>query len=939
MGAREQRQRTTSRDPGDLAHPFEVDRLVFAPRYGFGRVVVALPELARVRFPTRSDLVDFHLPDDWHDRRLLTQAELERARRGDDQEPPRQAEEGAASSLGALIEELYAEALEDFPGSSPERYTFRLHEPATVAAPGGVNEALAPELSRALAALGVEQLYAHQLAADQALRLGNHTLLCTPTASGKTLAYAPWVFQRLLEDSEATALFLFPLVALSEDQQAKLRQINGGLPPNRQLEIGIYTGALDAEERRRVKRQNNRMLVTTPDSLHGSFLRNDYANWRRFFHNLRCVVLDEAHLYKGAFGTHVAAIIRRLQARCRSCGSQQRPQFVVSSATIANPRDLASRLTGLAPEAFALIDRSGAAVPPRHSLSLVGDTVEICHRLASVRLDDGDGARRLKTIVFCRSIRRVHDLAGLLRRRLEAEGRAEDARRVRVYYSRAKPPRELLREMSSIDVLFCTTALMAGIDVGELDVCVVEGFPGLLMDLRQMFGRAGRRREGASLFVGRRSSVFDEHYLQRPREIFFGEPERAVLNPANPSLLAAHLRCAAHHGTAPWDREGPLRTTALSGFGPAGQRAMQRLVDDGEVLLDGARYVHTGAPPHFDGPLEDLRGAGEAEYQVVDDRGRVLLRRSERYAHRDFHPEAIFELEGRLFHVDDLDPEALRVRARPITDDRLRTRGLVEIDVFHQGEPERRSQRSAEVSLGDLRLERSLRQYVLERIELRRICRGCGQGHAELQRRQCPRCGRSLRLREERRPQETRPVKRPGGQPLDLSLSLSTVGCWLTPTAEMIERFDRELWPRPTAAPDSGGEALADLTLALSTLSGALLHTVAERIICDPSDVDALVLPAGPDGPRPHLYLFDDYPGGLGIAAEVFLCWRPMLEAALARIEGCTCNEDRGCPVCVLRYGAWHEAPSKLAARYLLLVLLDRDPAPVLDDLRRHYGG
>ena len=683
-------------------------------------------------------------------------------------------------------------------------------------------------------------------------------------------------------------------------------------------------------------RADNRVLVTTPESLHYIFLPNSYKNWRQFFRHLRIVVLDEAHMYKGAFGSHVANIVRRLRVKCASCGNADGPMFVVSSATISNARELASGLLGLDADEFELIDASGAPQAPRHLLSAPVKTTDLCRGLADLWIRADGKRRRPKTIIFCRSIRGTGSLAGQLRRQLKIDGLERQAERVRTYYSKKKRPQQLFKEMEETDFLFTTNSLMAGIDIGELDVCIVEGFHGLIMDVRQMFGRAGRRNEGVSIFVGKLSDPFDSHYLQHPRQLFEGEPERAVVNPRNPLILGSHLLCAAQISSEDYESEGALPATALDAFGPTAGPIMQRLIEEEQIEVTRDSFVHEGRGVHNQGPLKSLRGITECEYQVCDADGRKLMERNEIYAYRDHHPGAIFRHEGTLYRVDRLDKDGQRIHAVPIDEEMLRTQGYVDVEVgLRNQDGTKEGGRNVRISIGEITLSQSVTQYAVQRIEHTRVCKTCDCEHPDIERKKCPVCGRLMRLQEERRFLDMVAPIVQDGEILDLSTTLDTVGCWLSIDKPLVDAFEREFLPLYEYSLSAPEASSVDIFGALSTVGNALMKTIPERILCDPRDLDGFALAKIGDSHTPHFLVYDNYPEGLGLAEEMYELWRDLLAGALERIEGCSCENDVGCPVCVswfsAKYGNW--GLSKLAARYLLHWILERDPSSILDEL------
>ena len=457
----------------------------------------------------------------------------------------------------------------------------------------------------------ITTFYSHQAETREQLLAGRHVVIATPTASGKTESYNPTILETLLADSTATALYLFPLVALGFDQTDRLNKLNATLPADQQLKIGILNGNVGAEAKRNTLRDANRIIVTTPETLHYILLPKPYPNWRTFFRNLRYLVLDEAHVYKGFFGANMGHIVRRVLARAMREGNRTLPQVIISSATVRDPRQLAQQLTGLPPQDFAVVERSGAPRPQRHFLALPQDVRDV-HDVASELLeaqtiDARDGLRRpVRTIVFLRSISQVKRATEQLRDALQRHGRHDLAAAVADFYADKADKQDVFVRLRNGEVrcLFTTNALMAGIDIGSLDVAVVKNFPGLVMDARQMFGRAGRAGEGAAIFLADRSDPFDQFYLERFDQLFRGQTvEPVIANPDNPHLLASHLRCAAQVSDAEYNnREGPLSGEWARLFGQVGADLLDSLVKRDQLRVMRGAYHMPHGNPHDEPP-------------------------------------------------------------------------------------------------------------------------------------------------------------------------------------------------------------------------------------------------------------------------------------------------------------------------------------------------
>ena len=419
---------------------------------------------------------------------------------------------------------------------------------------------------------------------------------------------------RLLRQPNTTALYLFPLVALGFDQADRLGRLNQALPEARRLKIGILNNSVDQDQKKQTLRDANRIIVTTPESLHYFLLPKPYPNWRGFFRNLRYVVLDEAHVYKGVFGANVGNIIRRVLVRCRREGNPGFPQIIISSATVRDPQRLASQLTGLDAANFAIVDKSGAPRPRRHFLAMpqdIHDLVDVAGELLeAATVDIRTGERRpVRSIVFLRSINEVKQATEQVRAALQKSGHSELVDRVADFYAEKADKKDVFIRLRNGEVrcLFTTSALMAGIDIGSLDVALVKGFPGLVMDARQMFGRAGRAGEGAAIFLANRTNPFDQFYLERPELLFQGESEEVIANPENPYLLAAHLKCAAQTNATNYNnREGPLPGEWTGLFGETGRDLLDIMVRQGQLRILAGQYHLVQGDPHSEAPLDEF---------------------------------------------------------------------------------------------------------------------------------------------------------------------------------------------------------------------------------------------------------------------------------------------------------------------------------------------
>lgn len=515
--------------------------------------------------------------------------------------------------------------------------------------------AIDERLRTALASRGIGRLYAHQVAAVEAVLRGDHVVTVTPTASGKTLSYNLPVLDAILRDDATRALYLFPTKALSQDQ---LNEVHG-LIESLGADIKTYTYDGDTPQTaRRAIRSAGHIVVTNPDMMHTGILPH-HTRWVRLFENLRFVVIDELHVYRGVFGSHVANVIRRLKRICRFYGSD--PTFICCSATIANPDELARKVVE---EPMRLVAQNGAPSGRKHILLYNPPVVNRQLGLrSSSRLAARDIAGRflqnnIQTIVFTRSRTGVEVLLGYLR---DAVGRGK-REAIRGYRSGYLPlqRREIERGLRSGSVrgVVATNALELGIDIGALDACVVTGFPGTIASTWQQMGRAGRRNDSSVAVLVASSSPLDQFLVANP-DFFFGQsPEAGLVDPNNLIILVSHIKCAAFELPFEEDEE-------FGGQSSTGE--VLQFLEDNELLhhADGAWHWMSDS---FPAQEISLRTAGSDNVVIIDQGppSRVIGEIDRVSAPAMVHEEAIYLHEGRQFQVERLDLEEKKAYVREV---------------------------------------------------------------------------------------------------------------------------------------------------------------------------------------------------------------------------------------------------------------------------------
>ena len=518
---------------------------------------------------------------------------------------------------------------------------------------------LHPDVRKALARRGIDALYSHQAEAYESA-FERTTIVTTGTASGKSLCFQLPTLDILSQDARARALFLYPAKALAQDQARALHALGV-----KRARPAIYDGDTPREQRADLRRRAN-LILTNPDMLHLAVLPNHQV-WGDFFRNLAVVVVDEAHVYRGVFGSHVANVLRRLRRVCELHGTA--PRFLLASATVANPGELAARLTGL--DDVAVIDRDGSPGtkrtiamwnPPvtdeatQARRSALGEAADL---LASLVVE---GAR---TIVFMKSRKAVELMARFAALELERRGHPSLAARIAPYRAgyTAQQRRELEERLVSGELLgvVATDALELGIDIGSLDAAICVTFPGTVASLRQMWGRAGRRGRGLAVYVAGEDAL-DQFFCRHPDEFLERPVEAAILDPENEELYAAHLLCAAH--------EAPLENADAAVLGPRWRDMATVLVGEGELRErpDGT-FVPRRAEAYPAGEFS-LRSAARDGVAIVDlDGGELLGDIDAGRAPSTVHPGAIYLHGGRQFEVAGLDLHDRRALVRPFDGD------------------------------------------------------------------------------------------------------------------------------------------------------------------------------------------------------------------------------------------------------------------------------
>ena len=553
--------------------------------------------------------------------------------------------------------------------------------PAVAASFAPFPEQADPRLRAALAARGIEQLYTHQAEAFEHVLAGRNVVTVTPTASGKTLCYNGPVLDAILKDPSTRALYLFPTKALAQDQLAELHALAELTMRHGAPEVSVFTYDGDTpSDARRAIRGKAHVVLSNPDMVHAGILPH-HPRWAKLFENLKFVVIDELHAYRGVFGSHLSNIMRRLQRICRHYGSN--PTFICSSATIANPRELAEGLTGLP---FELIERSGA---PRGEKFFLFVNPPVVNAQLGIRRSYLSESRRvaleflknkLQLILFAQSRLATEILTTYLKDAYrDPTGASDEIRGYRGGYlpGRRREIERGLRE-GSVRAVVSTSALELGIDIGALDVAVMAGYPGTIAATWQRAGRAGRRSTRSAAVLVASSAPIDQFIIRNPSYFFDASPEHALINPDNLHILLDHVKCAAFElpfgleerfgsdrGTSEVNVQEVLAVLGEEGFVhaadgqwnwthesyPADAVSLRSVSSDNFVIVDT-----THAPRQARGALSEQPKGGERVIAETDfTSGPAML-----------HEKAIYLIEGQLFQVERLDFDGRKAYVRSV---------------------------------------------------------------------------------------------------------------------------------------------------------------------------------------------------------------------------------------------------------------------------------
>ncbi|MFW6269193.1 MAG: DEAD/DEAH box helicase [Bacillota bacterium] len=691
-------------------------------------------------------------------------------------------------------------------------------------------ETINQKIIKVLKEKDIEKLYTHQARAFKIAEKGKNLIVVTPTASGKTLCYNLPVLDEIIRDKSSRALYLFPTKALSQDQLSELYDMIERLEED--IKTYTYDGDTRVNARKNIRRSGH-IVITNPDMLHTGILPH-HTKWIKLFENLKYVVIDEIHNYRGVFGSHVANVIKRLRRICNFYGSN--PQFIAASATIANPRQHAEKLIG---DEIELIDENGA---PRGPKDIIFYNPPVVNRQLGIRRSYVLEARKMarlflendiKSIIFTRSRLRTEILLSYLKE--EFSNKPQQIRGYRGGYlpGERRSIEKGLRQ-GEITGVVSTNALELGIDIGELDVCIIAGYPGSIASTWQQAGRAGRSNSRSLALMIATSSPLDQYIVTHP-DYFFQQPvESALINPENLLILMSHIKCAAFE----------LPFTENEDFG---------VETTGEILsyLEEQRILrHTGDKWHWMAeryPAEDisLRSASSEDFAVIDitnkAKSQVIARVDQFSALTTIHEDAIYLHESSQYQVENLDYEGKKAYVKKV-DVNYYTDANLAVDLRILDKFDNKKSAIVEVEHGEVVVTAKATMFKKVKFNTHE---NVGYGNINLP-----------------------------------EMEMHTCAYWICYPLSLEQKYNKKEM-------ESGLLGMANLLENIAPL----------YLMCDPGDINSTIHIRSPYTDKPTIYLYESYPGGLGMSEKLFNIHNDLLEKGLEHLENCSC--ESGCPACV----------------------------------------
>jgi DEAD/DEAH box helicase domain-containing protein len=728
-------------------------------------------------------------------------------------------------SLQTILEEL--KLADTFKDNIVNWHTIEAKPAKTEALPLSLH----PKIISSLKGRGIHELYTHQRSAFDLVQQNKSIVAVTPTASGKTLCYNLPVMQSILENPANRALYIFPTKALAQDQKSEINEMIQASEMN--LNSYTYDGDTPSNIRQKVRKAGH-IVITNPDMLHSAILPH-HTKWVSLFENLKFVVIDELHIYRGVFGSHVANVIRRLKRICNYYGSN--PVFICTSATIANPLELAESLTETP---MRLVDNNGAPTGTKHFLFY---NPPIVNKPLNIRRSATLEARslaanllknKIQTIVFARSRVRVEILLSYLQELVKNQLGAKSIRGYRGGYLPTER-REIEKGLRNGEVygVVSTNALELGVDIGQLQACIMTGYPGNIASVWQQAGRAGRRHGESLVILVASSNPLDQYIIQHPEYFFKKSPETARINPDNLIILVDHIKCAAFE--LPFKKDEPFG-------GLNTEEILEYLAEERVLFQNGEKWywMNDSFPAHN----ISLRSASQENVIIIDQTNvaavRVIGEMDRFSAMTLLHDEAIYLHQGTQFQVEKLDWEEKKAFVREVAVDYFTDANLaVQLKVL-EVDKKRRSA-DVEISYGDVTVQAMATIFKKIKFETHE---NIGSGPIHL-------------------PEE----------------ELHTSAAWIS-LEKALNLFGQDR-----------------LEQGLIGMAHTLKHIAPLHVMCDPQDVHVVPQLKAAHNEKPTVFFYDRYPGGIGLSDKIFSGMETILREARNMVENCQC--DTGCPSCI----------------------------------------
>jgi DEAD/DEAH box helicase domain-containing protein len=728
---------------------------------------------------------------------------------------------------------------------------------------GELERPLVKSLEACLDDNGLLPLYAHQAEAVNHARQGRNVMVTTSSASGKTLCYNVPIMESVVSERSGRFLYLFPTKALAQDQ---LRNLRNQFCPDlmEPTDCATFDGDTPQADRYEIKK-NTRLLFTNPDMLHIGILPN-HQSWSRFLRRLRYVVVDEAHMYRGVFGSHVACVLRRLRRLCEIYGSK--PQFICCSATIANPGEHAEKLVGLP---FQVVDNDGS---PHGGRDFIFWNPPLLDDKKETRRSPNSEAtfvftelvqKEIRTLTFART-RRLTELIFTYSRQRLAGIDHQLSQKIKPYRAGylAQDRRQTEKELFSGKLIgvVATTALEVGIDIGDLEATVLTGYPGSIASTWQQAGRSGRSKQKALSFLIGDDNPLDQYFMRHPEDFFQRSFENALINPANPYILRAHLACAA------W--EMPIGDRDELYFGSTLKWEILEMEKQSLLRQRNGKWYF---PPGISYPAQsvNIRSTSGRNFAIMNEADNTLLETIEAaMAYYQVHPGAIYLHQGDTYLINKMDIESRTVYAEP-ADVTYYTRTTELSDLKILKEIQSKPCGPATVCLGEVEVNSSVIGF-------------------------------------RKKSQLTEEIL--GDEPLDLPPQIfNTISLWFDIPPRATDRITKEH---------------RDFHGGIHALEHAAIGILPLFALCDRNDIGGVSTPFHADTGKAQIFIYDAHPGGIGIAEKGFEIVKDLWEKTYRAIAECPCQD--GCPSCIQspKCGNNNEPLDKKAAIIILEELLGK---------------